>query len=165
MPRSYSQPDNEFKFACSATEPLNAKTENGANSMSDTGNESTVDLSDIIDWSAGDQEPSRFITNTIVQVGDSELTLLLFEVMTPYVQSPLPQEKWVEKWKAKLPLHATCYGRFVLTPERCEQLIVILDQQLTLYWDNVQKKREEMERQRTAEENIRANSQSQGDED
>ena len=149
----------------------NAITENGAHSMSDTGNESPSEIIDFIDWSAGDDEPGKFVTNTIVQVGDSELTLLMYEVMTPYVQSTsMHPEIWTEKWRTKLPLKATCYGRFVLTPERCEQLIDILQLQLGLYWDNQRKRHQEFERQRAARDDdsdkeIHANSQTEEDEE
>ena len=121
--------------------------------MSDTGNGSPIEIPDLIDWSSSDDEPSRFITNMAVIAGDSELTLLLFEVLTPYIQAPPREpEKWAEKWVTKLPLHANCHGRFVLTPERCDQLIFLLQQQLSVYWDNQAKRYEEMERQRAAHE-------------
>jgi len=112
------------------------------------------EIPDLVDWSAGDKEPSRFVTNMIILNGDSELTLLLYEVLTPYVQvyGPQQEKKWTDKWMSKLPIQATCHGRFVFTPERCEQLIDLLQQQLSLYWENVQKRHEELERMKATYE-------------
>ena len=119
--------------------------------MSNTETGSPAELPDFVDWSAADKEPSKFVTNMIVQVGETELSLLLFEVLTPYVQAPPNQpEKFTERWVAKLPIQATCHGRFILTPERCEQLIDLLQRQLTLYWDNWNLRYQEREAQRAA---------------
>jgi len=106
--------------------------------MSDTvQNNSTGNEPDFIDWSSGDREQSKFVTNMIVQVGDSELTLLLYEVLTPYIQpTSNDPEAYAAKWKNKIPLEATCHGRFVFTPERCEQLVELLQRQLDLFNEN-----------------------------
>lgn len=121
--------------------------------MSDTENTPPIQIKDPVDWSSGDDEPSKFVTTTVVLIGDSELTLLLYEVVTPFMGLPTtPPEKWIERWNEKLPIRAKCHGRFVLTPERCESLINILRSQLGQYYRNLDARMHEMEQQQAASE-------------
>jgi len=77
-------------------------------------------------WDFPEDLESKFVTNMLVQSGEQEFFVSFFEVAPPLIFLPEDVQK-IENMRAH------CIGRFVISPERIEKFIKVLQQQLKAF--------------------------------
>ncbi len=93
-----------------------------------------------VEWHVPDTIHNLYVHNVIVQPGQNEITLFLFEThVPPYVGSPEASREYLLKQSVRF----ECIGKFVVTPQFVPEIIKALQAGLDNY--NTGKAREERE--------------------
>ena len=96
-----------------------------------------------INWHVSDTIHNQYVHNVIVQPGQNEITLSLFEThIPPYVGSPEANREDLQKQSVRF----ECVGKFVVTPQFIPEIIKALQVGLDNY--NAGKAYEERETKR-----------------
>ena len=96
-----------------------------------------------INWHVPETIHNQYIHTVIVQPGQNELTLCLFEThVPPYVGSPEANREYLQGQSVRF----ECVGKFVVTPQFIPEIINALQVGLDSY--NTGKAREEREAKR-----------------
>ena len=90
-----------------------------------------------VEWHVPDTIHNLYVHNVIVQPGQNEITLSLFEThIPPYVGSPEANREYLQKQSVRF----ECVGKFVVTPQFVPEIIKALQVGLDNY--NAGKERE-----------------------
>ena len=96
-----------------------------------------------VEWHVPETIHNQYIHNVIVQPGQNEITLILFEThIPPYIGTPEANRELLQKQAVRF----ECVGKFVVTPQFVPEIIKALQVGLDNY--NVGKASEERETMR-----------------
>ncbi len=89
-----------------------------------------------IEWNIPDNMIARFATNIVVQTIENEFKISFFEIRTPIILSDEDREKM----KKIGTIRADCIGSIIVTPDRMQKFIQVMNEQLSKYNSKQQKK-------------------------
>jgi hypothetical protein len=93
-----------------------------------------------IKWSVSETIHNQYIHNVVVQPGQNEITIFLFEThIPPYIGPPEASREYLQQQSVRF----ECVGKFVVTPQFVPDFIKALKEGLDNY--NVAKASEERE--------------------
>ena len=89
-----------------------------------------------LEWNIPDNIINRFATNMVIQTIDNVFKILFFEIKQPIILS----EKDMEKIKKIGNIQADCVGGIIVAPDRLPQFINVLNEHLSKYNKEREKK-------------------------
>jgi flagellin-specific chaperone FliS len=93
-----------------------------------------------VEWHVPETMHNQYLHNVVVQPGQNEITLMLFEThIPPYIGSPEANREYLQQQKARF----ECVGKFVIAPQLVPEIIKALQVGLDNY--NALKASEERE--------------------
>ena len=96
-----------------------------------------------VKWHVPENIHNQYVHNVIVQPGQNEITISLFEThIPPYIGSPEANREYLQEQSVRF----ECVGKFVVTPQFVPEIIKALQVGLDNY--NAGKAREERETER-----------------
>lgn len=83
-----------------------------------------------VDWHVPETMHNQYLHNVIVQPGQNEITLMLFEThIPPYLGSPEANREYLQKQSVRF----ECVGKFVVAPQFVPEIIKALQVGLDNY--------------------------------
>lgn len=90
-----------------------------------------------IKWNIPDNMIARFATNIVVQTIENEFKISFFEIQPPIILS----DKDRENVKKLGTIRADCLGTIIVTPDRMQKFIQLMNEQLSRYNNSKQQKK------------------------
>jgi hypothetical protein len=87
-----------------------------------------------IDWQVPDDLRSEYATNVLAQHGEHEIFLLFFQAQPPIIVGELAERE--EQLEALKGIPARCVAKVIISPDRLEEIIHLLQTQLEGYKRN-----------------------------
>lgn len=93
-----------------------------------------------VDWHVSDGIHNQYVHNVVVQPGQNEITILLFEThVPPYIGSPEANREYLQKQSVRF----ECIGKFVVAPQFVPEIIKALQVGLDNYNSQAKQVQEE----------------------